>query len=377
MKKVFISFLVLGFISCSAVKQLANEKVNIKTGCETFILRNKAQLLNIKIDGFSTNFLFDTGATRSVLLDSSSVPNFNNKKFSSLGSAKGADRKKIVNRLLTVKLNSSLFESDTKVLSYIKMPISTCNLDKNKYSGILGMDVFFNEDFVMQLDFTNNKVCNITSTQLQQYLLDSQYQLLKSKCKANQIFVYLNIEGKEYPFKLDTGYTGNIIMPYDEKLNFKNDKKLELEGSLFQTISSHTSGSEIVYEKMPITFGSYNLEAKVNVSTSIKAQNIGIDFIKAFDWLIDYNNNKVYIKRNQNLIESMLNRKISYYAKVNQEKLLIVIKEKSQTQYQLGDQIISVNGQKVTTENQCELQDLLNKTDDWNSLQLEVIPAQK
>ena len=166
-------------------------------------------------------------------------------------------------------------------------------------------------------------------------------------------------------------------MPYDEKLNFKNDKKLELEGSLFQTISSHTSGSEIVYEKMPITFGSYNLEAKVNVSTSIKAQNIGIDFIKAFDWLIDYNNNKVYIKRNQNLIESMLNRKISYYAKVNQEKLLIVIKEKSQTQYQLGDQIISVNGQKVTTENQCELQDLLNKTDDWNSLQLEVIPAQK
>ena len=94
------------------------------------------------------------------------------------------------------------------------------------------------------------------------------------------------------------------------------------------------------------------MEAKLNVSTSIKAQNIGIDFIKAFDWLIDYNNNKVYIKRNQNPIESILNRKISYYVKVNQEKLQIVIKEKSQTQYQLGDQIISVDGQKVTAENQ-------------------------
>ena len=54
-----------------------------------------------------------------------------------------------------------------------------------------------------------------------------------------------------------------------------------------------------------------------------------------------------------------------------------MVKEKSQSKHQLGDQIISVNGQKVTTENQCELQDLLNKTDDWNSLQLEVIPAQK
>ena len=39
-------------------------------------------------------------------------------------------------------------------------------------------------------------------------------------------------------------------MPYDAELNFKNDKKLELEGSLFQTISSHTSGSETLYEKM-------------------------------------------------------------------------------------------------------------------------------
>ncbi len=166
-------------------------------------------------------------------------------------------------------------------------------------------------------------------------------------------------------------------MPYNEKLNFKNDKKLELEGSIFQTISSHTNGNELIYEKMPIKFGGQAFEAKVNVSTSIKAQNIGIEFIKSFDWLIDYNHNKVYVKRNQSTLDSNFKRKVTYYAKVNAEKLEIVVKEKSQTKFNLGDEIVSVNGQKVTAENQCELQDLLNKTEDWSSLQIEVLSNSK
>jgi hypothetical protein len=165
-------------------------------------------------------------------------------------------------------------------------------------------------------------------------------------------------------------------MPYDEKITFSNDKKIELEGSIYQTISAHTIGKELTYEKMLISFAGQNLESKLNVSSSIKAQNIGIEFIKGFDWLIDYNNNKVYVKRNQNKIESAFTRKISYYAKANQDKLNIVVKEKSQTQYHLGDQIIAVNNQKVTAENNCEFQDLLNKTDDWSTLQLEVISTQ-
>ncbi|WP_309642262.1 hypothetical protein [Flavobacterium sp.] len=377
MKKIQYLLLLLTLSFCSTIKQLSNQKIAENTGCSTIVLDGKKVLLDMEIDHVKTKFLLDTGAGFSVLVDSTIVKDFQNKEFGSLGSAKGADRKKIKNRFFTVELNCDLFKSESKVLSFINMPTNKCAQGKKSYTGILGIDTFFNEDYIMQLDFTNNKVCNINGQQFQQNLSNNQYQLLKSKCKRNQIFVYLNIEGKEYPFKVDTGYTGNIVMPYDDNLDFKNEKKMELEGSLFQTISSHTNGHEVIYEKMPVVFGSYNLQAKMTVSTSIKAQNIGIDFIKAFDWLIDYNHNKVYIKRNQNPIESNLNRKVSYYAKVNQEKLLIVVKEKSQTKYQLGDEIITVNGQKVSAENQCGLQDLLNKTDDWNTLQLEVVSSLK
>jgi hypothetical protein len=377
MKKLLALCILFLFISCGAIKILSNQEINNYQACSEITFQEKILLMPIEIDNSKSQFIFDTGATISALIDTTAVHNFHKKKYASLGSPKGADGKKIESKLLTCIVKNPLFESKNKVLTFVDFQKTDCNKSAKDFSGIIGLDLFFDKNLSMQLDFTNNKVCNITNQQFQQYLLDNQFQLLKSKCKANQIFVYLNIEGKEYPFKLDTGYTGNIIMPFDADLNFKNDKKLELEGSLFQTISSHTSGSEIVYEKMPIALGSYNLEVKLNVSTSIKAQNIGINFIKAFDWLIDYNHNNVYIKRNQNPIESTINKKISYYAKVNQDKLQIVVKEKSQSKHQLGDQIISVNGQKVTTENQCELQDLLNKTDDWNSLQLEVIPAQK
>jgi hypothetical protein len=41
----------------------------------------------------------------------------------------------------------------------------------------------------------------------------------------------------------------------------------------------------------------------------------------------------------------------------------------------LNNQIISVNNQKVTTENICEMQTLLNTTQNWDTLQLEVLPA--
>jgi hypothetical protein len=310
----------------------------------------------------------------SVLIDSTIIENFNKKYITKFGKLKGADGKKVSNKRITAQVKSSLFESNNKVLNWVNPPLSNCQSSSKSFAGILGLDVFFEKDEILQMDFSTNKVCQLSASQLQEFLLDTEYKLVKSKCRWNQIFIYFSVEGKEYEFHVDTGYTGSIIFPNSNKLDFENKEKIELEGSLFQSISTITFGKEVLYEKMPIDFAGQHFESKANVSTSIKAQNIGFDFIKAFDWLIDYNNNKVYVKRNQNAISSTFNRKVMYYAKVTNEKLEVVVKEKSQTKFKLGDQITSVNGQKVTKENQCDLQDLLNKTEDWNSLQLEVVP---
>jgi hypothetical protein len=377
MKSITFSCLGLLLLSCNAVRQISNEKIVLKTACSTILFSEKMALLPIEVDSKSTNFLFDTGSTLSCLTDPKVIDAFEKKKFGSLTSVKGADAKKASRKLLPVRAYSDLFDSENKVLSYIKMPSGKCSKAETNYSGILGMDVFFDQNLSMQMDFTNNKICNISSGQIQSLIQNGEYFLVKSSCKSHQITIYLTVEEKEYPFKLDTGFSGSILIPNNESLQFHNENKIELEGSLFMTAASFTQGKETFYEKMPVTFGSIDLKAKVSVSNSIKAQNVGIEFIKCFDWIIDYNHNRVYIKRNPNKIESAFSRKVMYYAKTENEELKVIIKEKSQTKYQLGDQILSVNGKKVTPENNCEMQDLLNKTEDWNTLDLEVIPQSK
>jgi len=362
--------------SCTTLKYAANQKITDKKDCVNVTL-NGLIGIQIELENKSQHFFVDTGAMISTLLDSTAIENFSDKKLGSFGKNLSADKTKKQNRFLTARLSCPLFESKNKMLNLSLMPESNCS--KGKYfKGILGLDVFFEDKTALVLDFTNNKICNIDIASIAQKLNESKgYKLLKSECKQNQIFVYVTIEGKEFKFKLDTGYTGNMIIPQSEKIQFRNTNTMILEGTLYTTVSSYTSGVEIYYEKMPMVFAGESFDAKVNVSSSIKVQNMGINFIKCFDWIIDYNNNKVYVKRNGNKIESNFNRKVSYYAKVTKDKLMISVKEKSQTKYNLGNQIISVNEKKITTENACEMQDFLNKTEDWNTLQLEVIPASK
>ncbi len=374
MKKVSV-VIVFVLCSCTTLRYVMDEIIINKDNCIAVNV-NGVTLIPVEIENQKHSFIFDTGAMGSVILDSTIIQNFSAKKFASFGIFKGADGKVKKNKRFTVKASNGLFESDNKVFSFSNFPYSFCNRS-NSFKGILGLDAFFNNQSAMVLDFSLGKVCTIPSDNLPSILKTNQYLLVKSRCKYNQVFVYLTIEGKEYQFKLDTGYTGSIILPNSKNSTFKNPNKIILQGTLYKTISTIPFGEDILYEKMPVSFAGIDLESKATVSESIKAQNLGIDFIKGFDWIIDYNHNKVYVKRNQNKIESNFSRKGTYYVRVVQEKLVIIIKEKSQTKYQLGDQILSVNDQKVSVSNACELEEFLNKTEDWGTIKLEVLSASK
>jgi hypothetical protein len=54
------------------------------------------------------------------------------------------------------------------------------------------------------------------------------------------------------------------------------------------------------------------------------------------------------------------------------DKLRISLKAIKAKSFRLDDEIVAVNGQKVTAENRCALQKLLNATPDWGQLELVV-----
>ena len=121
---------------------------------------------------------------------------------------------------------------------------------------------------------------------------------------------------------------------------------------------------------MDVQFGNLKIPSKLAVSGSVKAQLVGMEFIKGFDWIIDNDKNEVWIKRNEHAIPSDFTSRTTYRANTKHGKLYIALKEKSQTKFKLNDQIVSVNAIAITPDNACEYQEILNKSADWNSFEI-------
>lgn len=375
MKNLFLVSGILMIASCTTLKQLNNEEILNPKVCETVDVTSGMLMVKVAIDGNEQRFMFDSGAPISTINDTLIINDFYKKEISSLGSIKGVDKaNKIKKQKITVSYKSTLFESDHKIVSLLPMPKSKCA--QSPLKGIIGLDCFFNNDYPLFLNFSDGKMCNIDAAEMRSRLAVKGYRQVKSQCRLNSIYVYLTLGGKEHKFVFDTGYMGQLMVPSDSKIDLDIYNKMELEGSLFVAATSVTQGLETLYEKVPVVLAGQSFLSKPVVSQTVKVKLLGIQFIKGFDWIIDYKNNKVYAKRNHIKIEDTFNRKVSYYAKAD-EKLTVAVKEKKQTQYQLGDEIVSVNGQKATPENNCELQNLLNRTDDWSTLNLEVVPVAK
>lgn len=355
---------------------MSDEKILNVTNCANIILLKNKVYFNAKIDNKMQPLLFDTGAGISVIFDSTVVDNFKKKKIVTFGKISSADKKSIKKSTLTAKFESELFSSENKVFVYLQKNSTKCQKE-SIHRGIIGIDSFFNNDDLLMLDFSNNKICNISVDEKKELITNNNFQKIKSTCNSNQIFIYLTINDKEYKFLLDTGFNGNVVIPFSKKLNFLNYKSTILEGTLFKTVTSYTNGEETYYDNVPIKLNSEIINSKILVSKSLKHQNIGLGFIKGFDWIIDFNQNQIYLKKNKNLIETNYQATFNYLASEKNNKLIIFAKEKNQSKYAIGDQITSINNVKVTPENICEMQELLNDTKDWNTLTLEIIPVTK
>ncbi len=376
LKPIVCFVIAFTLVSCKLLRLYEEEDIVLKTATTNFRLENNTPLVKVKINGIESNFLFDTGATGSCITDTTIIQNFHKQQFANIGIALGADGKRVKNKKFSAALQSELFDAKNKVMGVINLPVLSCQAKKT-FSGILGMDIFFENNLGMHLDFSKNQLSNVGNDQIKNLLQQGNYHQVESKFKYKKIFIFLTIEDKKYRFHLDTGYNGSITIPYRNNQQFNNANKREILGASHMTISSVTTGKKISYEKMPLRFGGEKLSTIVNVSSSISAQNVGTAFMKGFDWIIDYHNQKVYVKRNANLIAEKFDRKISFAAQNNSGRLIVSAKDVLQNNYNIGDEIVAVQGQKVTAENICEMQTLLNSTENWNDLGLEVKPIQK
>lgn len=373
MKKLITAIIICGFLfSCTAIKQFSKESMVSKVDCKNLEMNSSMIYFDVLLDGQNQKFLFDTGAAMTVITDSTAIVDYPSKKFGTLGTVTGADGKETDLRTLTAEIDSELFESTNKVFAYLPRPLTRCQKSE-PFTGILGLDLFLRDENVLQLDFSNNKICNIPNNTKQE-LLKSGYSKVKSEVKSRQIFIYLTIDGKELKFKMDTGFAGTVVIPYNKQSDFSMYNSMSIVGSMYRTATSTTIGEENFYEDVPVILNENVLPLKIHISQTIKSQNVGIAFLRGFDWIIDYKNSEVYLKRNSNIIDSKFNSKaFKYMVAEKDENLFVSTKQKHLDQYNIGDQIIEVSDRKISPENICEIQELLNKTQEWSGLDVKII----
>lgn len=379
MKNTLSIIIVSLTISCTSFKDYRNQEYKlIENGKQSFVIKNNLPLLDITINNQNRYFLFDTGANTSIITDSvflnkiKSETNF--KKSNSLTNASGftVDSYKIV----VEKITSPVFDSKNIILSYFKLGKNSYNSKTCKNNnineiiseaGIIGLNNFINSDKTIYLNFDNNSI-----------------EILNENCDKkgfNEISVIFNklnkkiiipiiLNNKKIDFLFDTGNNSGLLIKDSELKNLNADYEGEM---ILGNFNGYSVQKIKTFKNMAITNFPINIQNQdITSFNPFLTNTMGMKFISKFNWLLDFKNQKIYVQKNQNLFEKNSNNINSIQSIVIENKLLIGFKSTSIIKFKINDEIISINNTPITSENICEMQNLLNSTKNWDQLNIEI-----
>lgn len=372
MKKLVLLSIVLIFVnSCKAIKLVKDENLTSHQGYESFEIDKNKMLMHSRLNDTLKYFMFDTGANGSFLIDSSIIKELDENKMVKFGAVKTPNGK-VDRTMVSLKLENNFIKSTNKVFAFLPDKIN--NICDQYYSGVLGLDVFdSNDDTVvkpkMLMDFENFQI-GITDIDTNS-LIENGYYKIKSKHSWKGIYIFININGLEYPFKLDTGFSGYFVMPFDKELNFLTEPHTTYVGGAMHTAIGGVSlnNEDNFYNDLNMQFEKKQVKYPIIVSNSIQVQNVGLGFIKNYNWYIDFENEEVYVKNLKTDFDISQISYNKYVVKIEDNKLIIAIKTKG-SELTVASIVLAVNNVYVNSENICYYKDLLNKTENWDDLNI-------
>lgn len=380
MKKIILSLSII-LTSCSSYKNFSNQEITInKGGKEEFTLDNNYMKIESTINNEKEYFHFDTGAQSSIIIDSVYLNKINKDKKELIKgiSLTGANAVKIQSYdFVSNTVNCNLFNVKNKIFKFIKINkvSQTCTNTSENSVGIIGYDFIENSEYPILLNFETNTIEAIVNiSDFSNYFKSS----IKIKKLGSKIIIPFNINGKTVDFLFDTGNSGGFKMKASD---YNEVKQPEITiKALYNVASGLTEMRLKTYFENSILFENEKVKYKIMVNDNMHVNTVGIEFIKNYNWIFDFKNGFVYYKKSNNSITQNAFEvpKVNIQSISLNNKLLVGFKTNfCNVNYNLNDQIISVNNQLVAPENICEMQTLLNSTQNWENLKLEVIPAKK
>lgn len=261
------------------------------------------------------------------------------------------------------------FDSPARVVSFVPFNSPPC-MGNMSTSGIFGMDAFLKAMMVIDINFDRREITSISRAQMgsDEYL---SYKNVKSEFKGGHVYIYARINGKERKVLLDTGNTGSLLAGLDSD-SFNTESSIKVEGITLKSSSGNFNPETFVFPDQIIEIGGDSIPIQAVVNSSYSGVNAGIQIVKLFNWVIDFKNKKVYLKRN-----SLVNQQLPYpeYAvHVVDGKIKVASRISGKTEYNVGETIVSVNGEEVNEDNLCQIYYRLLAIQDWKTLEIKTIP---
>ncbi len=373
--------MVFAMTSCGTVGLLIhtakifndNSSFRINSAYDTihFVVNKKNQmLLKAEINGNSDTVMYDSGVNSFALLMYTPSTKPEGMKFYN-NRVSGADkRSKIKMTTLPVTIKTNMVVSEGLGFANLGPEPPICQreeaLSAHNIIGFQGLNLVR-----YMIDFTDNQMYEIPDS-----LSIDTTEFIPIKCKLYRdvLWVYPRINGVEYECIFDTGNGAAAFLLQDEqRVDSPGEKDYVFEGSFGQAIGGHTDKQTFVYASHEnLSLAGVDKDTEVLYVKSVSNNNMGLKAISKYDWIISTRggNLKMYARPHSTDVvkpfEAPAYRVSTADGTLKILNRLIDGKEK----FKVGDQIISVNGEKITEENICYYYDMLTENKDWSGLDI-------
>ena len=373
--------MVFAMTSCGTVGLLIhtakifndNQSYSVNSACDTihFVVNKKNQmLLKAEINGNSDTVMYDSGVNSFALLMYTPSTKPEGMKFYN-NRVSGADkRSKIKMTTLPVTIKTNMVVSEGLGFANLGPEPPICQreeaLSAHNIIGFQGLNLVR-----YMIDFTDNQMYEIPDS-----LSIDTTEFIPIKCKLYRdvLWVYPRINGVEYECIFDTGNgAADFLLQDEQRVGNPLENDYVFEGSFGQAIGGHTDKQTFVLaDQERLSLASVDKETEVMYVKSLAHNNMGLKAISKYDWIISSRGGKLRMYARPHTTDVVKPFEASAYRVSTADGTLKILNRliDGKEKFKVGDQIISVNGEKITEENICYYYDMLTENKDWSGLEI-------
>ncbi len=350
-----------------------NQSYSINSAYDTihFVVSKRNQmLLKAEINGKSDTVMYDSGVNLFALLMYTPSTKPEGMKFYN-NRVSGADkRSKIKMTTLPVTIKTNMVVSEGLGFANLGPEPPICQreeaLSAHNIIGFQGLNLVR-----YMIDFTDNQMYEIPDS-----LSIDTTEFIPIKCKLYRdvLWVYPRINGVEYECIFDTGNgAADFLLQDEQRVGNPLENDYVFEGSFGQAIGGHTDRQTFVLaDQERLSLASVDKETEVMYVKSLAHNNMGLKAISKYDWIISSRGGKLRMYARPHTTDVVKPFEASAYRVSTADGTLKILTRlvNGNEKFKVGDQIISVNGERITEENICHYYDLLTENKDWSGLEI-------